>query len=103
MHKSAGDDGFLFGDHLVAIAAFQPLLELVALVVAVLHLKEVPHHAVLPHRRHQMPLLLPVLRHLHTHNNIHIHERKMQQRLYQHEHSSFITTKSFPRQLPHFS
>uniref|UniRef100_A0A0E0NAP0 Uncharacterized protein n=1 Tax=Oryza rufipogon TaxID=4529 RepID=A0A0E0NAP0_ORYRU len=65
VHEAAGDDGLVLGDHLVAVAALEPLLALVALVVAVLHLEEVPHHAVLPHRRHQMPLLLPVLGHLH--------------------------------------
>ena len=65
MHEAAGDDGLVLGDHLVAVAALESLLILVALVVAVLHLKEVPHHTVLPHGRDEMPLLLPVLRDLH--------------------------------------
>lgn len=67
MHKSAGHNGLILGDHLVAVAALKPLLVLVAVVVAVLHLQEVPHHAVLPYRGHEMPLLLSIFRYLHNH------------------------------------
>jgi hypothetical protein len=61
MHETTGDDGLILGDHLVAVATLEPFLVLIALVVAVLHLEEVPDHAVLPHSSHQVPLLPPIL------------------------------------------
>jgi hypothetical protein len=61
MHKTTCDNGLVLGDHLVAVAALEPFLELIAFVVAVLYLQEVPNHTVLPHGSHQVPLLLPVL------------------------------------------
>ena len=64
MHETTGHDGLVLRDHLVTVTAFETLLVLVALVVAVLHLQKVPHHAVLPHRGHKVPLLPPILRHL---------------------------------------
>ena len=64
VHETTGHDGLVLQDDLVAVTAFQAFLVLVALVLAVLHLQEVPHHAVLPHCGHKVPLLLPILRHL---------------------------------------
>lgn len=64
VHEAAGDDGLVLGDHLIAVAALEPLLVLVALVVAVLHLKEVPDHAVFPNGCDQVSFLLPILRNL---------------------------------------
>lgn len=80
VHEATGHNGLVLRDHLIAVTTLKPLLVLVALVVAVLHLQEVPHHAVLAHCGHQMPLLFPVFGHLFTRtwvegspvNNMHI-------------------------------
>lgn len=60
MHEAAVHDGFVFGYNLVAVAAFQSFLVLVALMIAVLHLLEIPNDTEFADTCNQMPFLLTI-------------------------------------------
>jgi hypothetical protein len=61
MHEAAVDNGFLLEDDLVTVAALEALLVTVAVVVAVLHLVEVPDETEFAHCCNQVLFLLSVL------------------------------------------
>lgn len=61
MHETAVNNGFVFQDNFVTIAALEPFLIAVALMVAVLHLLKVPNDTKFANCRNKMLFLLPIL------------------------------------------
>lgn len=64
MHKATVNNRFFFKHNLVTVAALQAFLILIASVIAILHLLEIPYNAKFPNSGYKVALLLPVLGHL---------------------------------------
>lgn len=61
VHKATVDNGFIFRDNLVAVAAFQAHLIMVTFMRSIFHLLEIPYYTKLAHSSNQMAFLFPIL------------------------------------------